>query len=289
MSKVYIQSSTYLQLPARHEHKVPRSRYVQYYRDLMVHSAAQLDEVTFYQGDQYTYAELGDALFTGQDPAQVLQPTDVLIAAYWTPEFDPDYMATLSYFHDKYALSCQVFDVCDNGTLACMTAMHVGSAFLSNDDAVQTCTILGLEQTTIPRSLAAAMPIPAHSSSSCIRLTADPTGAAFEILATGMLHAADVLEGFDVKTWFEQLADTWALDPTKVCLVSARTGWFYKSMVAALAGTAAQPSWLYLPATPSVNHLPWMLQQLPSRPAGVVYLLVDEDAESLQHAWMLIR
>jgi hypothetical protein len=164
---LYLHAIDYKILPEK-AGTVPRARYRQYWEDLYRIYPGQISPQTFYEGSQYNYAELGDALFE-QLKHDELQQLDTIILAHWSQEFDPDYASCAAYFLHKYGLTADFFDVCDQGTLAAFTALKLLG--LAQQQHSTHGMVLCLEQTTIPRDKAHGDVIPVESGALAIFLS----------------------------------------------------------------------------------------------------------------------
>jgi hypothetical protein len=180
----YINKIHAIHLPSR-EIKTPRARYQQYVNDLYTLYDATVSEQTFYEGGQYTYAELGDGLFQQEELSPLLRKLDMIIVAHWSQEFDPDYASCGPYFLQKYQLTADIFDVCDMGTVAPFMALKLLKDYqqtLASENAMVLC----LEQDTIPRTLAAGDIVPSISGAVAVCVSATHTKNCLRIHDVGI-------------------------------------------------------------------------------------------------------
>ena len=127
----------------------PRERFIRYYNDLFHMEGILQPELSSYTKTmQYSYAELGDALFNSGEFQSVLSKIDLFVAAYWGHEFDPD-GAFGAYFAHKYGITSRMFDVCDQGILSPISAINIIQAFVSSGKANKAALVC-FDQTAIP-------------------------------------------------------------------------------------------------------------------------------------------
>lgn len=140
--------SYYSCLPKRYS-RMPRERFVNYCRDMHALYAEKFSTGTLFKGSQYSHAELGDAVLS---QCECLIDVDLLVAAIWTPEFDPDDASCSAYFANKYQIKGQIIDISDQGSLIPFTAFALlMKYFQANAD--KKILFMYLEQTTIPGSM----------------------------------------------------------------------------------------------------------------------------------------
>lgn len=147
--------------------KEPRARFVQYYQDLYKHLGSQLDESIFREGSQASYSALGHLVLAECHEKKLLQGLDLLVAAYWAYEFDPDHASCGAYLCHQYQLDCKLFDVCEQGTLSPFTAIKLIKAFMQTNH-LDSAMMLLMEQTTIPRNKFDGDVIPAASGAAAV-------------------------------------------------------------------------------------------------------------------------
>lgn len=131
--------------------KYPRSRFIEYYKDLYHLENNVIDDCTFILGDQATYIELGKLVLDECVVSNQLNDVDTLICAMWSHEFDPDYSSSGPYFSNRYQIK-DVFDVGDQGSISTFLSVKILMQYILNPHAKKVA-LLGLEQTTIPRNL----------------------------------------------------------------------------------------------------------------------------------------
>lgn len=291
---MYLHDIHYLTLPERALRRQPRERYITYQRDLHAISSEALDEDTLLDGDQYSYTELGDAVLAPIADMGKLKEVDLVVYAYWTPEFDPDYSAFGPYFLERYSIDGKSFDVCDNGSLASATALHVVQRYVKSDPLLRNVLVLGMEQTTIPRCRAAGIPIPARSSACAAILSSEGGSSSSHIVASGQVSELDSYGGLDPRATIETILAHAHVDASEVCLFLQRAGSFHKRLRYLIDRAREKPSFdvRFLDVTASALHTLACLARLgsPGVPTTRRYtLIVDEDVESLRMAWTLVR
>jgi hypothetical protein len=130
--------------------KYPRSRYVEYYRDLHSLFNEPLADESFWQGSQYSYAELGRSVLDQADKDDRLRDLDLMVIATWAYEFDPDYASCGTHFAEHYKIKGLIFDVADQGVLSPVSAIQLIVRYLETDE-YKSALLLVMEQTCIPR------------------------------------------------------------------------------------------------------------------------------------------
>lgn len=290
---MYVRAAHHLTLPERALRRAPRDRYVTYQRDLHAISSEALDEETLLEGDQYSYTDLGDAVLTSMADARMLENIDMVVYAYWTPEFDPDYSAFGPYFLERHDMKGKSFDVCDNGSLASATALHVVCRYAQNDPSLRNVLVLGMEQTTIPRSRSSGIPIPARSSACAVVLSRDEVAGSACIIASGQLSESDAFSGVNPWTMIASVLDGAGVPPANVSLLTQRVGAFHKRLRFLIDSSRDKPgiNIQFLGSTPSALHTLSALALLDhnNTDSRQYLLVVDEDVESLRIAWTLFK
>ena len=155
--------------------KIPRGRYTQYLSDLYKIYPGSISADTLLDGDQATYAELGDNLFKEHKLEDKLKNIDTIVVAHWSQEFDPDYASCGPYFLHKYNLNSDIFDVCDNGTLAPIMGLKILKQYIEAN-ASNNAMLLCLEQTTIPRDKSNNDIIPVESGALALTMSSNDNG-----------------------------------------------------------------------------------------------------------------
>jgi hypothetical protein len=274
--------------------KIPRDRYKNYLYDLYSLYGEIINEETFLEGGQYTYAELGDALFEHHYPETSLKPFDTLIIAHWSHEFDPDYAACGPYFLERYDWNADMFDVCDQGTLAPFTALKILWHY-QQINASQQGMVLCLEQTTIPRAKIFEDVMPLECGALAIALTNqldDHSG--WKIKAIDLISTAQMIEKAQTfSTHVKALFAQYALDEALIHVVIRKGTTFYKLLHhAMLRGelklNASQLHFIaQKPGCLSAMH---SLSNIIDRIKGACSLIMfDEDSESLTCGYLLME
>jgi hypothetical protein len=147
--------------------KEPRARFVQYYKDLYKHLGSELDEQVFQEGAQASYSALGELVLAECYEKKLLQRLDLLVAAYWAYEFDPDHASCGAYLCHRYQLDCKLFDVCEQGTLSPFTAIKLIKSFMQTN-SLENAMMLLMEQTTIPRNKSDGDLVPTMSGATAV-------------------------------------------------------------------------------------------------------------------------
>ena len=148
MRSIYLTNHCYASLPLRAS-RAPRERFIRYYNDLFDLEGIKRPEPEAYLHEgQYSYAELGDAVLTSCQRDNLFNELDLFVVAYWGHEFDPE-GSFGAYFSKKYHIHTRMFDICDQGILAPITAIHVIQSFI-NAGIVNKAALLCFDQTSIP-------------------------------------------------------------------------------------------------------------------------------------------
>lgn len=148
MRKLNLNAHYHIELPFK-VIKQPRERFVRYYNDLYALEGIQQPELNSYiQTTQYSYSELGDALFAVCPFEQIIADVDLVVIAYWSHEFDPD-GSFGAYFANKYGITTRFFDVCDQGILSPICAIKIIQAFIDSGKANKAALVC-FDQMAIP-------------------------------------------------------------------------------------------------------------------------------------------
>lgn len=143
--------------------KIPRERFTRFYEDLYAQfDLGAPDPMSYQQGSQYNYAELGDGILKQCEADGILKNLELLIVCYWTPEFDPEYSAG-AYFCERYSITGKTFDVCDQGLLSPIMALKLIKSYFNHTD-IKNALLLCLDQTTIPAPKSGFKNLPKKSS-----------------------------------------------------------------------------------------------------------------------------
>ncbi|PHM39077.1 hypothetical protein Xmau_02981 [Xenorhabdus mauleonii] len=272
--------------------RIPRNRFTTYQKDL--HRIAQdvLTESTLFEGDQYSYTELGDAVLEGIENPSDLDDVDMAIFCYWTPEFDPDYSAFGPYFMDRYQINGHSFDICDNGSLASSTALTIAGSYLKNG-SVRKILLLGMEQNTIPRNLAQGFHVPSRSCSVAALLTADKRPESqWVLINSGHLTEWESGQCEDGYGLLVDILHRSNVDAEDVLLLTQRSGYFYKKLRFKLETTSQELPIDYAFLRPDVTGMNALLTLAGETLAPLnkrTVLLIEHDMESLRMAWLVIQ
>jgi hypothetical protein len=289
-ASLYVQAAHHEVLPVRERHLEPRARFVEYQEDLHRIAGLTLDRSSLTRGDQYTYVELADTLFSTVGH-ECLRDLGVLVISYWTPEFDPDISAFGPYLHHRYSLGCHSFDLIDRGSISPVLALLVLGEYLLADERSGNGALLGVEQSTVPVATGANFPGPARSSAGLLRLSRHPRGSVAEILGMAMLSEDRVLDpafGIAALTACCGQAD---IDPADLTIAIRRDTFLYRSWSRQLEGREWPCRIRFLPAESSCMALfGWLSAELAAgRDGDTRILFVDEDVESLAAAAVLVK
>ncbi|HEY1293359.1 MAG TPA: hypothetical protein VGJ60_09775 [Chloroflexota bacterium] len=265
---------------------MPRDRFSVYQRDLHSMANQVLDEDSLVSGDQYTYAELADALLE-RVGNEVLPDLDVLVTSYWTPEFDPEFSAFGPYLHHRWSLDCQSFDAIDQGSLSPTLALTVLVDFLAADAACAHGLLLGVEQTTMPQAIGANLARPWRSSAGVVRLSREAAGARAQIQATAWFGEQHMVEQ---QTRIDHMLIGWqqefGIGEEPLTVVLRRNTFIYRSLRFWCDRAPQRWAYEYLTPRPSCMHL---FEWLAGEHATGWYAFVDEDVESLAAVAVLVR
>jgi hypothetical protein len=291
---IYLNEIKYKILPEQ-AGKIPRERYRQYLNDLYKVYRGSVSEETFHEGAQYSYAELGEALFDKMEQ-QTLKQLDTIIVAHWSQEFDPDYASCGPYFLHKYGLTADIFDVCDQGTLAPFTALKL-LILAQQQQQSMNGMVLCLEQTTIPRDKSQGDPISIESGALGIFISnALLTQVSFSVL----LKAVDIIpEGTFLgkinifADYLKELINNYCNDLKKLKFVVRKGTTIWKllnhyQLRKALEIKEDQFEFIEpkLGCLSAFKKLSSLFQQDNSHQ---IYLLLDEDVESLNMGYLFVE
>jgi len=294
---MYINYCQYFPLEKRSLRQEPRERYTTYFKDLYRISDKDLSQETFLAGDQYSYANIIDTVLGGGLPFATYPDISDVAFSYWTPEWDPEYSAFATYFLWKSDLNAEIIDVCDVGSIATTTALHI----LFNTDSLEdsrTKILVGMEQSSVPRYLPDNNIMPVSSSGSALFVSqANSHGAIFKLEDSIFLNENKIYSSnFALAEELENLLEKHKLPASDCTLFLHRNTTAYKQLDY-LSDKGKIPTDLlknahYLPAEYSVNTLPKLLgeyQQHPDSFRSSIWVFIDEDAESLNTTISLLR
>jgi hypothetical protein len=288
---MFVQAAYHDVLPCRRRARVPRQRFLEYQEDLHRIAGQRLDQASLLAGDQYTYAEVAEALLQ-RVGGEVLPGLDVLVTSYWTPEFDPDLSAFGPHLHHRWSLDCQSFDVIDHGSLSPVLGLQVLSEYLSADPEAADGVLLGVEQSTVPQAEGRHVPAPERSSAGVVRLTRRPGGGALELVAAAALTETEVSSAaFSPHALAREWCERFGILPNQLTVAMRRNTGLYRRWRYEAPACPDSFALAYLPARHSCMTLFAWLRELTARSvadAGA-FLLLEEDVESLAVAAVLVR
>lgn len=294
---MYINYCEHFPMSERHLKQTPRDRYVTYFKDLHRISDKPLSEETFLMGDQYSYTNIIDNMLDKGLPFEQFPDVSDVTFSYWTPEWDPDYSAFSTYFLWKSDLDSEILDVCDVGSIATTTALHI----LFNTDSksdVRKKILVGMEQTSVPRFLPDNNLMPNNSSGSALFVSqADNTSALFKILDSQYLNENTIYsEPFALSSQIVGLLENHKLSTSDCVLFLQRNSAAFKQIDYQTDRGELSKDLLdnayYLTNEYSVNTLPKLITEYQTNPESFrhgVWLFIDEDAESLNTTLTLLR
>jgi len=149
MNAKLILTHSYLSECPKRQPRMPRARFVNYYRELFALRNEKVDINTFMQGSQYSYTELGDAVLKQYVSHHNPHEIDLMLLVVWSHEFDPDYASCTAYFSHQYHIDAEIVDVCDNGILGIYSAFHLLKKYIDRSN-MNVALMLVLEQVSIP-------------------------------------------------------------------------------------------------------------------------------------------
>ncbi|WP_241823981.1 hypothetical protein [Enterovibrio norvegicus] len=294
---MYINYCQYFPLDERSLRQEPRDRYTTYFKDLYRISDKDLSHETFLAGDQYSYTNIIDSVLDGNLPFAAYPEISDVAFSYWTPEWDPEYSAFATYFLWKSDVDAEIIDVCDVGSIATTTALHI----LFNTDSLEdprTKILVGMEQNSVPRYLPDNNMMPTHSSGSALFVSqANSEGALFKLEDSLFLNENKIYSSnFVLAEELQALLDKHKLGAGDCSLLLQRNTAAFKQLDY-LSDKGEIPADLlrnahYLPAHYSVNTLPKFLGEYQSNPDSFrsgIWVFIDEDAESLNTTISLLR
>lgn len=290
---IFISQLTH-KVAATPEKKTPRDRYVQYVNDLYKIYPGKASPESFIEGDQLTYAELGELILEAPEIAKTIKDLDNIIVAHWSQEFDPDYASCGPYFLHKYDLKSDIFDVCDQGTLAPFMAAKILFHYQKNNVS-DMGMILCLEQTTIPRDKSAGDVIPLYSGASAILLTSDSKFAQWLIKNIEFICEEKALEKLtDIASLITSILKTAGISINETSIVARKNTCYWKALKHQMLSTQTtlreQDDFQFISPNPGCLSAFKKIEQITNQPTDRKFLLViDEDVESMNMAYMLLE
>lgn len=285
---IYVEDFFIEFMPERKSIKTPRERYIVYQKDLHQACGENITLDTMWEGDQYSYVELGDSVLKKPYSQLKLKNIDLTIFACWTPEFDPDYSAFGPYFMHTYELGGSSFDICDCGSLPDFISLDVVQKFCMGDK-VKKALLLGLEQNTIPRNINLHTPIPNNSRSVALIVTSKLSeNSKWAVLGSGYIKEKSA---FDINplNFIIELQSSFNVEINYIA--SQITDIFYKKLVYQLDTEKVTNSidFIYWKQNISGLHAySFLAEEYESVPKDRNILFVYNDIESLNIGWLLL-
>lgn len=212
------------------EPKIPRDRYVDYFKDLYALYGSNISESTFIEGGQLTYSEIGIKLLSQLKKANDLVGYDALVAANWSYEFDPDHASCLPYFLDEYQLNCNIFDFSGVGTLSPLNALKLIFQIQKKNKS-KKAILLALEQTTVPRNKLDYDLIPTIDGGVLLAIEASSSVIknSLKLVMMDFLRAQYFNErGFIITEYINALKKSYSIDRQNTRLFFAKSSAIYK-------------------------------------------------------------
>jgi len=140
---MYCREVIYKEYTQKQGTKIPRERYLTYYRDFSRYYGLEFIESSAFYGSQLDGVELMNPIMDKLAENHDLNQIRYCIFADWLEDFDSEYSALGAYIIDKYHLNAKLFNVVDQGLLSIITALKL--AKLSHENVL----MLSFDQTTI--------------------------------------------------------------------------------------------------------------------------------------------
>lgn len=129
--------------------KIPRQRFINYYRDLFSIEGVKCSRLkASHKKNAYNFSELGNTVLSVCCARGDLIDCDLFAVAYWGHEYDPEHSFG-AYFCHRYSITGKTFDVCEQGVLAPLTAMYLIQCYMQHG-SVKKAALLCMDQSTIP-------------------------------------------------------------------------------------------------------------------------------------------
>src|SRR5580765_4927750 len=103
-----------ISVQANHPGKPPSQDFIDYCTDLHALSPGYLDIMT---KPGFSFSALLDNLMVRADVLSILKNSDCCAMVYSTYDYDPFFSDPATYLMDRYHLTCDMFDVIDQGDL----------------------------------------------------------------------------------------------------------------------------------------------------------------------------
>lgn len=227
----YITNIFLQNLPARLP-RTPRDRYKNYVYDLYKLYGDQVTESTFMEGSQYTFAEIGNAVFEVVCAADDLQSYDLMVISHWSEEFDPEYASCGPHFLFKHGFDCNNFDVCGSGTTAPFLALDVIKQYQENQ-ASKKALLLVMEQTSVPRNKASYDLVPMRDGGVAlvVEAAASDIKNSLKIKNIQLIHEAAVLNnGFNALLAINNILTRFDISGEDASICLSKSSLVYKSL-----------------------------------------------------------
>jgi len=286
MQSIHISNSCLVQLPVR-QPREPRERFVRYYRDLYSLHGKALSEDAFLSGSQYSYSELGDCVLSTYFQDDVIKNIDLLCIVTWAHEFDPDYASMGAYFAHHYQFDGKIFDVGDQGSIGFHTAIDLIKKYLETS-SLQCALVLLMEQTTIPGEKDQSV-LPIYNAAFGVLISKNTftlkNNDHYEIIASGIEQRQKIL-GMD--SFILSLCANYSIPRSQLKLIIKDNNFISCEEMTNLKTSTISIN--FVVNDPGIfPFILYLHELLEGRQAAEYVLMIDEDAESTDIGYLLIR
>ena len=152
-------------------YQMPKLDYAPYFMDMQRFTSAYLDESMLAQQSGYAFSELiHRAINDNKNILSLLKQADMCALINWSYEYDSDYSHVGPYLAEKYNVGANLLDITEQGSLCLISALHVLSAFFSQQK-INHALIIGFEQRALPIRYNCHQALPQFNGISVISLS----------------------------------------------------------------------------------------------------------------------
>lgn len=177
-------------------YKTAKPDYASYFEEMHQFTAGFLDRDMLTQKSGYTFSELFHrAIKENAEILPLLQQADVCVLMNTSYEYDSHHSHIGSYLKDRYQMNADLFDIAEQGNLNLVSALHLLSAFFSQQK-ISRGLIIGFEQRALPLRVNYRQALPKYNGVGLMALFSENTNqdASLKIIEAGVISEKDITE-----------------------------------------------------------------------------------------------
>ena len=275
------------------QHQPVRQRFREYYRDLHARYDMPVDDAMLTQVGGYGFHELCYPLFDQLQQQAQSEALGLVVAAFWSYEFDPEYACYMPHLAEKYQMNCQMLDVSGQGSVCLLTALLVAHQHV--EVTGETVAVMGFEQQGILVDDAKTAVMPAQSGSALVLLQKSPV-VGLQILAVKIWTEQQfAAQGFDMFANILQQLAQFNIDMAQCVIACSRLGVAHRALNLYRERAAIFAKDIHFHFYPRGNSSLHMIKQLCAlyanewQPEQRYVVFIDEDVESFTTGMMILE